>query len=135
MLVHGILRDAPLTADRAEVSAIAAVHARVLTASPEETEAAVEAVAAALAHPLLERARLASRVHREYPILFPHEGRLMEGVIDLAFVENGSWVIVDFKTDADLPARQSHYRTQLLWYAFALTRATSMPAAAVLLSA
>ena len=134
-LVHGILGDIPLDADRSAVEALAKVHARLLAASEEESGAAVDAVAAVLAHPLLLRARKSARMHREYPILLRHEGRMLEGVIDLAFVENEAWTVVDFKTDADVPARQSHYRTQLLWYAYALTRATALPATAVLLSA
>jgi ATP-dependent exoDNAse (exonuclease V) beta subunit len=134
-LVHGILRDVPLDADHAAIAAMAEVHARLLSAPPEEVEAAVDAVAAVLTHPLLDRARRSPRMHREYPILFPHAGRLLEGVIDLAFLEEGAWTIVDFKTDADVPARAAHYRTQLLWYAFALARTTSMAARAILLSA
>ncbi len=57
------------------------------------------AIEAALAHPLMARARAAARIHREYPVTLPLEqaGAILEGVIDLAFIENGAWVIVDFK--------------------------------------
>ena len=64
-------------------------------------------------------------------------GRLMEGIIDLAFVEDGAWVVVDFKTDADISGppseRRTQYQRQLQWYASALRRLTGLPARAYLL--
>lgn len=133
-LVHAVLRDAGLDADRNAIRRAAELHARLFGAPPEEIEAACESADAALAHPLLGRARRAGRCHREYPFTLPLEGgRLLEGVIDLAFVEDGAWVIVDFKTDADVEANRRRYERQLQWYAFALRRLTGMPARAVLL--
>jgi ATP-dependent exoDNAse (exonuclease V) beta subunit len=109
------------------------MNARILGATPDESTAAQEAVAVALRHSLLERARMAERCHREYPItLRLEENRLMEGVIDLAFVENGEWVVVDFKTDADVSDRRRQYERQLQWYAYALTQLTGIPARGVL---
>ena len=61
------------------------------------------------------------------------DGRLLEGIIDLAFVENDEWAIVDFKTDADAADRRAQYERQLQWYGFALTQLTKMPARAYLL--
>jgi ATP-dependent exoDNAse (exonuclease V) beta subunit len=61
------------------------------------------------------------------------DGRVVEGSLDLAFVENERWTIVDFKTDADASERRRQYERQLQWYAFALTRLTGMPAEAWLL--
>jgi ATP-dependent helicase/nuclease subunit A len=57
----------------------------------------------------------------------------MEGIIDLAFVEDNAWVIVDFKTDADISGHQEQYQRQLQWYASALRRLTGLPAGAYLL--
>jgi len=138
-LVHTVLRDVELGVEsaavqeeksrRAEIERLARLHARVLGSPEPEIEAAVEAVAATLAHPLLGRASRAARHHRELPIVLKTEGgRLLEGNIDLAFLENGEWTVVDFKTDADLPPRQQHYRHQLEWYVFALSRMTLHPA-------
>jgi ATP-dependent exoDNAse (exonuclease V) beta subunit len=45
---------------------------------------------------------------------------LLEGVLDLAFVENDVWTIVDFKTDADSAERRQQYERQLQWYAYGL---------------
>lgn len=134
-LVHAVLRDVALDGARTDIDAMAAVHARVLGAPPEETEAAAEAVARALAHPLLARARAAPRLHREYPIVFRLDGgRILEGVLDLIFLEQGAWHIVDFKTDADLLARRDYYERQLRWYGLALSRLTGLPARGWLLA-
>ena len=54
-------------------------------------------------------------------------------MIDLAFLENAGWVVVDFKTDADSAARRAQYERQLQWYAYALAKLTGKPASAVLL--
>jgi ATP-dependent helicase/nuclease subunit A len=133
-LVHAALRDAPLDADGEAIQRFVDLNARVLGAGLEETKAARAAVEAALAHPILARARASGRLHREYPISLPlPEGRWIEGVIDLAFVEEGRWVVVDFKTDADSPVVRAQYERQLQWYAYALTTLTKMPVTAVLL--
>ena len=132
-LVHAVLRDTPLDADSTVVRRFAELNARVLGAPREEAEAALAAVAAALAHPLIARARSAARMHREYPISLRFEGgRFLEGVIDLAFLENGRWIVVDFKTDADSAERWAQYERQLQWYAHALAKLTQLPAQAVL---
>jgi ATP-dependent exoDNAse (exonuclease V) beta subunit len=133
-LVHAVLRDTPLDANSATIRRFAELNARVLGSPPQETEAAQVAVEAALAHPLLVRARAAERQHREYPLSLRLEnGKWIEGVIDLAFLENGKWVVVDFKTDADSPIRRAQYERQLQWYAYALAKLTNQPASAVLL--
>ena len=132
-LAHAALRDVALTAAEVAIGKVVEMNARILGATEDETTAACEAVAAALRHSLLERARNAERCHREYPITLRLEGnRLMDGVIDLAFVEDGAWVVVDFKTDADVSDRRRQYERQLQWYAYALTQLTGIPARGVL---
>jgi ATP-dependent exoDNAse (exonuclease V) beta subunit len=133
-LVHQILRDIALDGGEGSAMALARMHARLLGAPLEEADAAAEAVTAVLRHPVFDRARRAERCHREWPVLLKlEEGRMLEGVIDLAFQEQGTWVIVDFKSDADLKVRQEHYHRQLQWYGLALTRTTGLPVRAVLL--
>ncbi len=133
-LVHAVLRDARLDADREMIRALAELNARVLGAPREETAAAAAAVDAALSHPLLARARAAVRLHREYPLsLRLEDGKFLEGVIDLAFLESHQWTVVDFKTDADSPERRLSYQRQLQWYAYALSKLTGAPARAILL--
>ena len=135
ILTHAVLRDVPLDANPAKIRKVAEMNARVLGAPPAELKAAAGAVEAALKQPLLDRARSAERCHREYPIVLKLEdGRLLEGVLDLAFFENGTWTIVDFKTDADVTGRGEQYERQLRWYAYGLGQLTGKPVGAVLLS-
>jgi ATP-dependent exoDNAse (exonuclease V) beta subunit len=132
--VHAVLRDVPLDAGAATIRQWAQLNARILGAPADEVQAACLRVEGALRHPLLDRARAAERKHREYPVMLRlDDARLMEGILDLAFVEDGAWVIVDFKTDADISGHQEQYRRQLQWYASALNRLTGLPARAYLL--
>jgi len=133
-LVHNVMRDVPLDADRVAIQRFVDWNTRLLGATQEERDATTQAVKTALAHPLLARARAAERCHREYPLVFKlDDSRMLEGVIDLAFVENNQWVIVDFKTDADTLDRRVQYERQLQWYGFALAGITKMRARAYLL--
>jgi len=56
---------------------------------------------------------------------------VLEGVIDLAFREQGGWVIADYKTDVgtdpEFPARLEAYRRQVELYAEAWARLTGEP--------
>ena len=79
-------------------------------------------------------AAAAPRCHRELPITLPLSGsRVLEGVIDLAFMEDGQWTVVDYKTDGDVEGNRETYERQLRWYMHALTTVTSVPAVGVLL--
>jgi ATP-dependent exoDNAse (exonuclease V) beta subunit len=123
-----------LDADRSAIASLATIEARLLGATAEETQAAVEAVVRALAHPLLRRAAGATRLEREAPLMLRLEdGTLVEGVVDAAFEEVGGWTVVDFKTDVELDARGDEYRRQVDLYARAIAGATGKPARAVLL--
>jgi ATP-dependent exoDNAse (exonuclease V) beta subunit len=133
-LLHGILRDSELTAGRQQIQDLARMHGKLLDATAAEVEAAVDAVVATLQHPLLRRAAAAERCHRELPVVLPLEdGRTLEGVIDLAFLEKGEWTVVDFKTDAELSASKPRYERQVQWYVHALSKLTGLPAKGVLL--
>lgn len=68
-------------------------------------------------------------VRREWPFnlrLDKEKGTLLQGVIDCAFLEEGEWVLVDYKTDtfSDNDAFIDRYREQLRWYARALEEIT-----------
>ncbi|HYR95478.1 MAG TPA: 3'-5' exonuclease, partial [Candidatus Binatus sp.] len=138
MLVHAVLAAVALDAERAAVADGAALHGRLLGATREEVEAAVETVTRALAHPLLERAAAAARggrCRRECPVAVQMDGGLLvEGVVDAAFLEDGAgWTVVDFKTDVEIAGRLEEYRRQVGLYALAVARATGMAAQGVLL--
>ena len=68
------------------------------------------------------------RVQREWGFCLRDGDLLVQGVIDLCFLENGAWVLVDYKTDRcpaeELPAM---YGDQLRWYARALREITGLP--------
>ena len=130
-LVHTILRDVALDGGAEH---LAKVHGRVLGATDREIKDAAEAVDAALKHPLFDRARKSKLCRRELPLLLKLEGnRILEGVVDLAFEENGCWHIVDFKTDAEIGPSRKRYETQLRWYCLALARLNKTPVEAHLL--
>lgn len=134
-LVHTVLRDAPFDADAGAIRALAVVHGRVLGATEQEVQHACEAVIEALRHSLLDRARRSKQCRRELPIILRLEGnRVLEGVIDLAFEENGCWHVVDFKTDAEIGPNRARYEAQLRWYSLAVARLNQARVEAHLLS-
>jgi ATP-dependent exoDNAse (exonuclease V) beta subunit len=136
-LVHAVLATVALDAAPAQVAESASLQGRILGAPPDEVHAAVAVVAAALAHPLMTRAReawRAGRCRREAPVsVRDADGALIEGVVDLAFEDGDGFTIVDFKTDAELAAGVARYRRQVHLYAAAVAGATGRPARAVLL--
>jgi ATP-dependent exoDNAse (exonuclease V) beta subunit len=123
-LVHLILKDVDFVAPPETISRLARTHARLLNAAEEEIDAAAQAVAATLRHPLLERARRATRSYRELPVVIQDSGGVLEAVIDLAFFENERWIVIDFKTDAEDPQRMGKYRRQVGWYVHSIEKTT-----------
>ena len=91
------------------------------------------------------RLRASTTVRREWPFnvmlkaaeaLSPDEaGRfgdeelLVQGTIECCFIEDGQWVLLDYKTDRtdDMDALRAHYQKQLNVYALALNRITGLP--------
>lgn len=136
ILVHAVLASVPLDGDGAAVADASRIQARILGASDEEAAAARDVVSAALAHPLLARARAAVRVERETALMLrADDGAIIEGVVDLAFLEKGAgWTVVDFKTDVELAGRKDAYVRQIDAYARAISAATGEPAKGALLA-
>lgn len=85
--------------------------------------------------PLGQRALKAAEIHREWAFNLRGTGQSMiQGVIDLCFLEDGAWTLVDYKTDAlKGEALLEKYATQLRWYARALARITGRPVRQTLL--
>jgi len=126
VLVHAVLRDAGF--DVNAVDRLARLHGRVLGATSEEILAASDAIRAALSAPLLRRAQSSTRCQRETPVRFRAGGnRVIEGVIDLMFLEDGVWHIVDFKTNTELADHLTRYERQLHWYAAAVGQILRQP--------
>lgn len=66
--------------------------------------------------------------NRVYPEMLDGEDLFLQGIIDTAFLEEGSWVLVDYKTDhLDEKALVERYRIQLMLYKEALERLTPYP--------
>src|SRR5439155_848908 len=93
---------------------------------PERRAEIARVATNALETTVIARALRSERVLREPPFVAPlplddHASGVAEGRIDLLFVEDGSIVVVDFKTDAvrvaDVEARAAEYRGQALIYA------------------
>jgi ATP-dependent helicase/nuclease subunit A len=138
-LVHSVLSLVSLNADRDAIRPLAATQARILDAPGAEVDAAVDAVAAVLAHPLLDRARDAERqgrLRRELPLVASKDAVLVEGTIDL-FVDVDEGLVIDFKTDRDLdPSYErdfGQYERQVGFYCEALGRLRGTPPRGVLL--
>jgi len=135
-LVHAVLAHAPFDATREAFAALALVQARLLGMTAADAAAAAGLAHRAAAHPLLRRAAIAETrgaCRRETPVsLAGSDGTLVEGVVDLAFEEDGRWVVIDFKTDYDVHAELDTYRRQVKWYADAIGAATGAETDALL---
>ena len=136
-LVHAALATVALDAAPAQIVEAVSLQARILGAPADEIHAATALVGAALAHPLIGRAReawRAGRCRRETPLACREpDGSLIEGVVDLAFEDTDGWTVIDFKTDAEIAAELPRYRRQVGLYASVVARATSRNVTAVLM--
>ncbi|MBR2697903.1 MAG: UvrD-helicase domain-containing protein [Clostridia bacterium] len=139
------LADGPLT--RAVAAQLDDFAARRLM-TPVQRQAVVPGVLARfLSGDMGQRLRRAETVRREWPFnvsmtiaealtpreagdaRFPDDELLVQGTVDCCFIEDGQWVLLDYKTDrADDPdALRERYRAQLGLYALALERITGIP--------
>lgn len=93
---------------------------------------------------LAYRARISEKILREIPfslsvtaqevgIAESQEKIMVQGIIDLAFEEDGKWILVDYKSnmaeESRLIALASAYQTQIDLYRKALARITGKPVA------
>jgi ATP-dependent exoDNAse (exonuclease V) beta subunit len=142
-LVHALLASVPLAAGDAEVRELATLHSRLFGSTDEERVAAAVVVGHALRHSRMAAAREAElagrRVWREAPVSLTLESEagapphVLDGQCDLAYESGEGWVIVDFKTDAEMASSGDNYRQQVALYAEAVHRATGVAVHGVLL--
>jgi ATP-dependent exoDNAse (exonuclease V) beta subunit len=136
-LVHAVLASVPLDAGREGVGSVATLHGRILGATPDEVASAASVVEAVLQHPVLLRARRAwasGRCRREAPVtLKTSDGTVVDGVVDIAFLDESEWTVVDFKTDRELEHRLDNYVRQVSFYARAIALATQQKVSAFLM--
>jgi ATP-dependent exoDNAse (exonuclease V) beta subunit len=137
-LVHGALAAVSLYADTAQVREVTALQARIFGNDEDEASAASIVVSSVLAHSLMANAREAvsrGSCRRETPVtLTLDDETLIEGVLDLAFLQEGKWTVVDFKTDWELEKELESYQRQVALYALAIEQATGQPCSAVLMT-
>lgn len=90
-----------------------------------------------------QRLIAADRIEREWPFSMLYDGKqvcpdlqdgeklFLQGIIDTAFVENGTWVLVDYKTDRIKTEAQlvKRYAIQMALYKEALEQLTHMSVA------
>jgi ATP-dependent exoDNAse (exonuclease V) beta subunit len=130
-LVHRLLEWTPLDEASPEgLQAMADALAPSLGLEPEAAGRAADAALRALALPVMARARRSPRIWRELRLWFTEGEELVEGVVDLAFEEEGELVVVDYKTDS-IAAEQAihqaaHHAPQLQLYGRGLVQATGM---------
>lgn len=135
--VHAVLEALPKLDAARLVECADALPRGIADATAREE--ALGIVRAALATPVLERARRAPRLLREVPFSVVIEGRLAEGRVDLVFEEEDGLVFVDYKTDRVEPAmrgarealrafaRERGHEQQAALYARALAAAIGRP--------
>ena len=93
--------------------------------SEEQANLALGWVEKALKSELIQRARDSKKVFRELPITGKQEdGSYLNAVIDLVFLENDEWVIVDYKSDQDPKKLEEKYKKQLGYYGKMLLEVT-----------
>jgi ATP-dependent exoDNAse (exonuclease V) beta subunit len=136
ILVHSVLAQIPFDATRPLLEDVAQMEARVLGLTEEDASAAAATVEGVLRNDLLVRAGRASTrgaCRRETPVtLTLPDGTLVEGVVDLAFEDRGTWFVVDYKTDRELELGETAYRRQVAIYAAAIAAATGQAAKGIL---
>jgi ATP-dependent exoDNAse (exonuclease V) beta subunit len=136
-LVHAVLADMPLDADGGIVARLAENHGRVLAAADDEVAAAGEIARVVVRHAVWQaaaRADAAGRCYRETPVTLRIDDQtLVEGNVDLAFVEDDDVVVVDFKTDRELDGTLDVYTRQVQTYAAAVGLALGKKPRGVLL--
>ncbi len=132
--VHRILECLPLK-DAAKREAYLAKLSGV-------TDFHAEAIRTFAASPLFARMAASVRVEREWSFLCPTPARellpntdseepiLLQGVIDACFIENGAWVLLDYKTDrvnGDPNEYAKKHTRQVALYAATLERLSGIP--------
>ena len=89
-------------------------------------------VASFLNSDLGHRMLVSSEVRREASFTMridPQAPTMVQGIVDCAFLENGQWVLIDYKTDheTDPAVFVPRHEAQMNWYRAALERLTHLP--------
>ncbi len=135
-LVHRLLEV--IDWERPEgLESIADTEGRALGAPPRMITRAAKMVKKTLASDLIGRILRSDRYFKEVPFAFGADGTIIEGKMDVVFVEGDHTTVVDFKTDkvsrSDLKHKVEMYRPQADTYARAIRSIFSRPPREVIL--
>ena len=110
-------------------AALEGLLSRGILRSQERQALDEQALAAWFESDLAKRLAASPECHREWPFTLKVEGgMLLQGVLDACFLEDGAWVLVDYKTDRDeAEALRQKYTDQMRWYSRALREITGIP--------
>ena len=139
-LVHAVMEHISFADDNAAAAAGRLFNREIITeAERDAIRKNAEMIDAFFTTGLAKRIRQSVKVIKEMPFNVlvranevGYEGDLpvtVQGVLDLAFMEEGAWVLVDYKTDqvrGDPGEIQKMYQKQLSLYADALTKITGV---------
>ncbi len=89
----------------------------------------IKGVAAFLNSDLGKRMLRSDRIKREADFTMrinPDSQTMVQGIVDCAFIENGEWILIDYKTDRDTDPKTfvPRHEAQMNWYRTALERLT-----------
>ncbi len=106
-------------------------EARILSAD-EASMIRYRGVSSFLRGDLGRRMLKSPEVHREWSFLMQlrdDSPTIVQGIVDCAFLEDGAWVLIDYKTDRDTDPDTfvPRHAAQMNWYRVALERLTSKP--------
>ncbi|HTL34971.1 MAG TPA: 3'-5' exonuclease, partial [Kofleriaceae bacterium] len=129
--VHELLERADLTeVPEAEARRLTGqLTKRIRNLASDESARIEKLVGAVLSDPLMDRARAATLIEREYPFYLKLGDTMVQGVIDLVFRDaKGNGVVVDYKSnDLAAPGRLATlmelYRPQIELYSLAVKQA------------
>ena len=131
MLNLDALRGAP-SLERAIESELARMRGLGVLTAQEAQAVTAPMVTRLFASPVGVRMLESPRVEREWAFTFKRTAQdgsvqLVQGIVDCCFMENGQWVLVDYKTDRDAAGAIERHRGQLALYAQALEGITGTP--------
>ncbi len=112
--------------------AISAMRSRAILTEKEAGSIYVPGVEALLAGELGQRLIHAETLHREWPFtmqLKQDSPTMVQGIVDAAFLEDGQWILMDYKTDRNTEPDVfvPRHEMQMNWYRTAVERLTGSP--------
>ena len=125
------LRGAP-SIERVVGAELARLREQGVLTAQEAQAITVPMLTRLFASPVGVRMLESPRVEREWAFTFRRTAsdgavQLIQGIVDCCFLENGKWVLVDYKTDRDAKGAIERHRGQLELYAQALAGITGIP--------